>query len=35
MVRIAPLEVSIDDPGDSLKVIYGHGTQFIKVDLTE
>ena len=31
IVRIAPNEVSIDDPGESLKIIYGHGTQFTKV----
>jgi hypothetical protein len=30
IVRIAPHEVSIDDPKDSLKIIYGHGTQFTK-----
>lgn len=30
MVRIAPNEVSIDDPEDSLRIIYGHGTKFIK-----
>ncbi|KAK1764513.1 cytochrome P450 [Phialemonium atrogriseum] len=30
IVRIAPHEVSIDDPEDSLRVIYGHGTRFTK-----
>lgn len=33
-MRIAPLEVSIDDPKESLKVIYGHGTRFTKVNRT-
>ena len=31
IVRIGPNEVSIDDPEESLRVIYGHGTKFIKV----
>jgi len=31
IVRIAPEEVSIDDPEDSLRIIYGHGTKFVKV----
>ena len=30
IVRIAPNEYSIDDP-DAVKVIYGHGTNFVKV----
>ncbi|KIX00635.1 uncharacterized protein Z518_09700 [Rhinocladiella mackenziei CBS 650.93] len=30
IVRIAPDEVSTDDPGESLKVIYGHGSQYKK-----
>ncbi|KAK4943316.1 hypothetical protein LTR10_017159 [Elasticomyces elasticus] len=31
IVRIAPNEVSIDDPDESVSIIYGHGTKFIKV----
>ncbi len=31
IVRIGPNEVSIDDPEESLRVIYGHGTKFVKV----
>ncbi|OIW35197.1 cytochrome P450 [Coniochaeta ligniaria NRRL 30616] len=30
IVRIAPFEVSIDDPEESLRVIYGPGTRFTK-----
>lgn len=30
VVRIAPNQYSIDDPS-SAKIIYGHGTDFVKV----
>ncbi|KAI1611809.1 cytochrome P450 oxidoreductase [Exophiala viscosa] len=30
IVRIGPNEVSIDDPDESLGIIYGHGTKFTK-----
>lgn len=30
VVRIAPNEYTIDDP-DAIKIIYGHGTNFVKV----
>jgi hypothetical protein len=30
IVRVAPDTYSIDDP-DSVRILYGHGTEFIKV----
>ena len=33
IVRIGPNELSIDDPEESLRLIYGPGTQFTKVNM--